>query len=164
MNQRLEAFLSGQQVKYQVVTHGGAVTAQEQAAALHTSGWSMAKVLIVKERDGYVMAVLPACCVLDLNRLKGFIGHGPVRLATVEEIHGAVPDCAPGAIPPFGGLWGLRTFVDRALLNTREITIPAGDPATAIRITASEFRRLAAARVGDFAVPETLLSTPSTGD
>jgi Ala-tRNA(Pro) deacylase len=155
MIQRLEVFLSERQAKFQVVTHAGAVTAQEQAAVSHTSGWSVAKVLIVKERDGYVMAVLPACCVLDLNRLKGLVGHAPVRLATVEEIHHAVPDCAPGAIPPFGGLWGLRTFVDRTLLNVRDITMPAGDPATAIRMPASELQRLAEARLGDFAVPET---------
>jgi Ala-tRNA(Pro) deacylase len=163
MNQRLEEFLVARQAKYQRVIHSGAVTAQEQAAASHTSGWSLAKVLIVKERDGYVMAVLPACCVLDLNRLKGLVGHGPVRLATIEEIHGTVPDCAPGAIPPFGALWGLRTFTDRALLNVREITMPAGDLATAIRMRASEFRRLAQPRIGDFAMPETLLSTPATG-
>lgn len=163
MNQRLAEFLSARQATYQRVTHSGAVTAQEQAAASHTSGWSLAKVLIVKERDGYVMAVLPACCVLDLNRLKGLIGHGPVRLATVEEIHGAIPDCAPGAIPPFGVLWGLRTFADRTLLYVREVTMPGGDPATAIRMQASEFQRLAEARIGDFAVPEMLLPTHATG-
>lgn len=163
MNQRVEEFLSARQARYRLVRHSGSVTAQELAAASHTSGWSLAKVVIVKERDGYVMAVLPACCVLDLNRLGGLIGHGPVRLATVEEIHGAVPDCAPGAIPPFGALWGLRTFVDRALVNAREITMPGGDLATALRMRASEFRRLAEPRIGDFAVPETLLSTPAKG-
>ncbi|HSF05259.1 MAG TPA: YbaK/EbsC family protein [Methylomirabilota bacterium] len=163
MNQRLVELLSAEHAKYERVTHPGAVTAQEQAAASHISGWSLAKVLIVKERDGYVMAVLPACCALDLNRLKGLIGHGPVRLATVEEIYGAIPDCVPGTIPPFGALWGLRTFADRSLLNVGEVTMPAGDPATAIRMPASEFERLAKARIGDFAVPETLLPTHTAG-
>ena len=163
MNDKLAEFLGARQAKYQVVTHPGAVTAQEQAAVSHTPGSSMAKVLVVKERDGYVMAVLPACCALDLNRLKGLIGHGPVRLATVEEMRGAIPDCAPGAIPPFGSLWGLRTFVDRTMMNVRDITMPAGDVATAIRMEASEFQRLAGARIGDFAIPETLMPTHATG-
>jgi Ala-tRNA(Pro) deacylase len=163
MNQRLAELLSAEHARYERVTHAAAVTAQEQAAVSHTSGWSLAKVLIVKERDGYVMAVLPACCALDLNRLKGLIGHGPVRLATVEEIYAAIPDCAPGAIPPFGGLWGLRTFIDRSLLTVGEVTMPAGDPATAIRMPPSELERLARARLGDFAVPETLLPTHTIG-
>ncbi|OGL14389.1 MAG: hypothetical protein A3F92_10430 [Candidatus Rokubacteria bacterium RIFCSPLOWO2_12_FULL_71_22] len=157
MHGRLVEFLSARQATYEIVHHAAAPTAQEQAAASHTPGWSFAKVLIVKERDGLVMAVLPACCVLDLNRLKGLVGHGELRLATVEEIHGAIPDCAPGAIPPFGALFGLRVFLDRALLNAREVTMPAGDPGTLLRMRAPELRRLADGRVGDFAVFESLV-------
>jgi Ala-tRNA(Pro) deacylase len=119
----------------------------------------VAKVVIVKERDGYVMAVLPAAAVMDLDRLGGLIGHGEVRLATAEEIAGAVPGCAAGAIPPFGALFGLRAFVDRSLLDAPDITMPAGDLATAIRMGSAEFRRLLGARVGDFAVPGSLAAT-----
>ena len=130
--------------------------AQEQAAASHTPGRSFAKVVIVKERDGLVMAVLPATSALDLDRLKGLIGHGPIRLATVEEIRSVVSDCAPGAIPPFGGLYGIRTFVDRELFASSEVTMPAGDFGTVIRMRWAELRRLAGGTEGDFAVPETL--------
>ncbi|OGK98452.1 MAG: hypothetical protein A3E31_10065 [Candidatus Rokubacteria bacterium RIFCSPHIGHO2_12_FULL_73_22] len=156
MHARLAELLSAKQAKYEVLHDGGAPTAQERAAATHTSGWSFGKVVIVKERDGLVMAVLPACCVLDLDRLKGLLAHGEIRLATPEEIHDAIPDCAPGAIPPFGALFGIRTFLDRALLDAREITVPAGDPRTLLRMRTTEFRRLADARVGDFAVFEPL--------
>jgi Ala-tRNA(Pro) deacylase len=155
--QRLEKLLLEKGARYRVVTHHGAVTAQEQARESRTSGWKVAKVLIVKERDGYVMAVVPAACVLDLNRLKGLIGHGEARLAEMEEIRSVISDCVPGAIPPFGEMFGLRTFVDRSLLNTGEITMPAGDPATAIRMRSTEFRRIAEFRVGDFAAPEAFL-------
>ena len=158
MYRRLEEFLGARGAKYQLVRHPAAVTAQEQAAASRTSGWSVAKVVIVKERDGLAMAVLPACCVLDLNRLKGLIGHGDLRLASAEEIRSAIADCAPGAIPPFGQLFGVPSFVDRALLNQREITMPAGQLEAAIRMRAAEFRRVAAPREGDFAVAESLMA------
>jgi Ala-tRNA(Pro) deacylase len=155
--ERLGEFLAAKHARYEVVTHSGAVTAQEQAAASRTSGRVFAKVVIVKERDGFVMAVVPASSVLDLNRLKGMIGHGELRLATVEEIRGAVPDCAPGAIPPFAALFGLRGFVDRSLLNAPAVTMPAGDLGTAVRMRSAEFRRLLEGRVGDFAVHETVM-------
>ena len=159
MDDRIENFLRARQARYRVVELAGAATAREQAAAASTSGWTVAKVLIVKERDGFVMAVIPAACVLDLNRLKGLIGHGEIRLATAEETRAAVPDCRPGAIPPFGALFHLRTFVDRALLNTREITMPGGDLFTGIRMRPAEFRRVAEPRVGEFAVRESLLAS-----
>jgi Ala-tRNA(Pro) deacylase len=99
-------------------------------------------VLIVKERDGFVMAVVPAATQVDLDRLRGLIGRDNVRLATVEELHGVVPDCMAGAIPPFGALYGLRTFVDRQLLNVSEVTVPAGNPGSAIRLNSVEFHGL----------------------
>ncbi len=102
------------------------------------------------------LAILPACCAIDLNQLKGLIGHGDVRLASLEEILRVIPDCAPGATPPFGQLFGLPTFVDHALVNQREIILPAGDRRSAVRMRAAEFLRLAAPRVGRFAVHESL--------
>lgn len=81
MNPNLKEFLASRGAHYEVVPHPDAFTAQEQAAASHIPGGSWAKVVIVKERDGYAMAVLPACCVVDLDRLKGLIGHGEIGLA-----------------------------------------------------------------------------------
>jgi Ala-tRNA(Pro) deacylase len=158
MYQRLEEFLASHGARYEVIAHPVAVTAQEQAAAVRVSGRSVAKVLIVKERDGFVMAVLPASAELDLDRLKGMIGHGEIRLASVEEVRAVVPDCAAGSIPPFGALYGLRSFVDRGLLRTAQVTMPAGDPAISIRMRAAEFRRLVDARAGDFAIPGALIA------
>jgi len=157
MNERLRAFLAARQANYEAIVHAGAVTAQEQAAAVHTPGMQMAKVLIVKERDGFVMVVVPAASQVDLDRLKGLIGHGDVRLATVEEARDVVPDCTPGAIPPFGALYGLRTFIDQRLLGVPDVTVPAGDLSSAIRLRSAEFRRLVEGQVGDFAVPEALV-------
>jgi Ala-tRNA(Pro) deacylase len=154
MNPSLKEFLASRGAAYEIVPHPDAFTAQEQAAASHISGRSWAKVVIVKERDGYAMAVLPACCVVDLGRLKGLIGHGPMRLASLEEILGVIADSEPGAIAPFGRRYGLPVFLDRELLREREVAMPAGDHHTAVRMAAAELVRLAAPRVGDFAVHE----------
>jgi Ala-tRNA(Pro) deacylase len=158
MHQRLEEFLASRHATYERVAHPAAVTAQEQAAVMHVPGRSLAKVLIVKERDGLVMAIVPAAAELDLDRLKGLIGHGDLRLASVEEIRAAVPDCPPGSIPPFGALYGLRAFIDRSLLGVPEVTMPAGDPASAIRMRFSEFERLVDAHPGDFAIPQSVVA------
>jgi Ala-tRNA(Pro) deacylase len=157
MYQRLEEFLISRQAVCERLTHAAAVTAQEQAAVMHAPGASVAKVVIVKERDGLVMAIVPASTELDLDRLKGLIGHGDVRLATVEEIKAGVPDCAAGAIPPFGALYGLRSFVDESLLLVPEVTMPAGDPGAALRMRSAEFRRLVDARAADIAIPVALV-------
>jgi Ala-tRNA(Pro) deacylase len=159
MNERLKTFLVARQARYEAIVHAGAVTAQEQAAAMHMPGGQVAKVLIVKAPDGFIMAVVPAATQVDLDRLKGVIGRGDVRLATVEEIRGVVPDCTPGAIPPFGALYGLRTFIDQRLLLVPHVTVPGGDLGSAIHLGSAEFRRLVDGQVGDFAVPEALVAS-----
>ena len=158
MYQRLEKFLESRHAVYEMILHSAAVTAQEQAAVMHVPGRSVAKVLIVKERDGVVMAILPAASDIDLDRLKGLIGHGDVRLASVEEIGAVVPDCPAGSIPPFGALYGLRAYIDRSLLGVPEVTMPAGDPGSAICMRWSEFERLIGAHPGDFAVPQAIVA------
>jgi Ala-tRNA(Pro) deacylase len=156
MNRRVEEFLAARLAKYALVPHPEAFTAQEQAAAAHVSGWSWTKVVLVKKEDGFALAVLPASCVIDLGRLRGLMGREMAELASLEEMLRLAPDCEPGALPPFGRLFGIPTFADEALVNQREITMPAGDRATAIRMRATEFVRLAEPRVGRFAVPESV--------
>ena len=134
MLRQLEEFLGTHGTRHEQIEHREAFTSQEEAAVSTLSGWSWAKVVIVKEREGLAMAVLPACCTIDMDRLKGLIGRGEIELASVEEIIKTFPGCELGAIPPFGRLFRVPTFVEEALVDQREITMPAGDHRTAIRM------------------------------
>ena len=155
MQEGLTEFLTARHADYRVIAHAPRVA--DHARSAQMSGWSVAKAVIVKERDGFAMAVIPAVAAIDLDRLRLVIGHDGVRLATAEEIRRLMPRCAPGAIPPFGALFGLPTFVDRALMLVREITMPSGDLVTSLRMTSPEFARVAAARVGDFTMAESVV-------
>ena len=154
MLRRFEEFREAHAPKYERITHAEAFTAQEEAAAAHISGWSWAKVVIVKHRDGFAMAVLPACCTIDMNRLGGAIGFGEIELASVEDMLKIFPGCELGAIPPFGRLFGVRTFVEDGLLEQRDITMPAGDHRTAVRMRTTEYLRLVEPQRARFAVHE----------
>jgi Ala-tRNA(Pro) deacylase len=154
MYQRLEELLGVRGVGYELVTHPEAFTAQEEAAKAHVSGWSWAKTVVVKDPVGLALAVLPACCTADLDRLKGLIGRGEIRLASVEEILAGFPGCALGATPPFGRLFGIPTVVDESLVEQRDIVLPAGDHRTAIRMRTADYLELAEPRAGHFAVHE----------
>jgi len=152
MHERLEELLGVRGIRYERLAHEEAFTAQEEAAKAHVSGWSWAKTVAVKDPVGLALAVLPACCTADLDRLKGLVGRGELRLARVEEMLAGFPGCELGAIPPFGRLWGIPTVVDEALVEQRDIVLPTGDHRTAIRMATADYLRLAEARTGHFAV------------
>ena len=47
-----------------------------------------------------------------------------------------------GAIPPFGAIWKLPTFIDRALLKNQKIIVGAGDYNWSIKISPNNLKKL----------------------
>jgi Ala-tRNA(Pro) deacylase len=47
-------------------------------------------------------------------------------------------------MPPFGSLYGLKTYVDESLTRDRQIAFNAGSHSEAVRMSFEDYRRLAA--------------------
>jgi Ala-tRNA(Pro) deacylase len=103
--------------------------------------------------DEMLVAVVPADRRVHLSRLRRELGGNP-GLATEESLAGRFPDCAPGAVPPVGEAFGLRTIVDDELDSEPEIYMEAGDHEALIRMGHDDFARLMRdAEHSHFAVP-----------
>ncbi|MCM3901463.1 MAG: YbaK/EbsC family protein, partial [Pyrinomonadaceae bacterium] len=126
ISRTLNAYLDRERVHYDVLPHPEAFRALAIAQTLHTPGKEMAKVVIVKVQERFVMTVLPASWNVDLHRLRTVFATHRVRLATEDEIIGLFPDCELGAMPPFGNLYGLPVYVDQSLTEDEEIVFQAG--------------------------------------
>ena len=75
------------------------------------------------------------------------MGTLTVELASEEEFKGRFPDCEVGAMPPFGNLYEMETFVDESLAEDPEIAFNAGTHTELIRMAFSDFRRLVKPRI-----------------
>ncbi len=51
-------------------------------------------------------------------------------------------DCEVGAIPPLGQAYGIRTVVDRQLLDQDDIYFEGGDHRSVVHLKGGSFRRL----------------------
>jgi hypothetical protein len=101
-------FLDSEGIAYQLCTHSRAYTAQGIAQAQHMSGKRLAKVVIVVADDRrLVMAVVPANCRVDLERLGRLLHTNWIRLSTEEEFKDTFPECELGAMPPLGNIYRL---------------------------------------------------------
>jgi Ala-tRNA(Pro) deacylase len=98
------------------------------------------------------MLVLPASAVLDTAKASEVFGGRPVRLAAEPEFAARFPDCEPGAMPPFGNLYDLPVFVDRALGANDRVVFQAGTHAVTMSVPYGDFERLAEATVAELAV------------
>lgn len=139
---RLKEVLDQAKVSYEVYNHPQAFTAQEIAARQHMSGKEMAKVVILKADDSYVMAVVPASNLVSLRKARAAIGAQSVSLATEAEFASLFPGCEIGAMPPFGNLFGLRVYVDTALEKDETIFFNAGNHIQTVRLKYADFKEL----------------------
>lgn len=145
--QKLKEFLDSHGVRYVVITHSPAYTAQEIAASAHIRGKEMAKTVIVKIDGKLAMAVLPAAQKVDVDRLRAAAGAKTVELASEADFRDAFPGCQLGAMPPFGNLYGMEVYVATRLAEDEEIAFSAGSHTELIRLSYKDFERLVAPKV-----------------
>ena len=139
---RLREHLDARNLKYVIVSHSQAFTAQEIAASLHVPGREMAKTVVVTSTQGLALCVLRAMDKVDVELVADRLGTDHARLATEEEFQHHFPDCEMGAMPPFGNLYDIPTLVDDALTRDRELVFNAGTHVEAVRMAFADFERL----------------------
>ncbi len=149
----IHEFLRQAHVAYTVVPHRPAFTAQEEAAATHVPGRDWAKVVICLVDGEPIQAVLPAPLTVNLSRLLDLARGSEIRLAQEEELRRLFPECEPGAMPPFGPLYGQSVFADVALAAEPEIVFNAGTHTEAISMRWADFAATVRPIVGKFAEP-----------
>jgi len=149
----IHEFLREAQVRYTVVPHPPAFTAQEEAAVTHVPGRDWAKVVICFVDGVPIEAVLPATRTINLQRLLELAGGREIRLAEESEIERLFPECELGAMPPFGPLYGQMVFADVSLVAEPEIVFNAGTHASAIAMRWADFAKSVRPVVGRFAEP-----------
>jgi Ala-tRNA(Pro) deacylase len=145
MMTNLTEMLDREGVRFDVIRHRSAFTAQERAAACHLSGRTVAKVVVVHDEidDWFGLAVLPAASYLDVVALREITGRPHLRLAREAEFARLFPDCDIGAMPPFGHVYGgLDVFVDESLAHARELVCEAGKHTEELRMPMEAFLRI----------------------
>ena len=148
---KLRDFLDSHQIKYLVISHSVAYTAQGIAALTHIPGKELAKTVMVMVDGKLAMAVVPASFRVDLFKLKRYLDAETVELASENEFRDRFPDCETGSMPPFGNLYGMDVFVDESLAEDKEIAFNAGSHRELIRLGYDDFQRLVRPQVLNFA-------------
>lgn len=139
---KLRDFLDSHKIRYLVISHSVAYTAQGVAALAHISGKEIAKTVIVMVDGRMAMAVVPASFRVDIPKLRKYLAAETVELATESDFRDRFADCELGAMPPFGNLYGMDVFVDNSLTLDKEIAFNAGSHRELVRMTFDDFRDL----------------------
>lgn len=137
----LEQYLIKNRIRYDIMTHSHTEHSMATAHAARIPAGRLAKSVVLRDEQGFLIAVLPATHRLLLGQLRKQLAR-PVRLATEAEMRSLFNDCETGAIPPVGPAYGLEVIIDDSLMDQPEIFFEGGDHQEIIHMAGADFQRL----------------------
>ena len=145
----LTRVLSEEGARYELLPHARTETALDEAKALGVDPAEVGKTLVLRAPEGYVRAVIPANCRIDVRKLWKLVGDDKVYLAAEDDLRRDYPEFELGAVPPVGGDRRDRVLVDRQLADRESVVVEAGSHERSVRIPTAELVRIAHAEVVD---------------
>jgi len=148
--QKIQKFLEKNKTKYEPIEHRTVYTAYDKAATLKVPEKTIGKTLIMKTDRDYSLVLIPANKNLDKVKLRKAVKAKSVDFAKEAWVKKNLKGVKVGAVPPFGSLWKLPTFIDRSLINQPKIIINGGNYNWSIKINPSVFKKI---------IPELVISS-----
>lgn len=133
--------LNERHIPYELLEHAKTATSPQAALAAHVPDDHIAKGVLTKDSEGYVLAVIPGDQWLNRRRLSEELGRD-LHLASEEEIGRLFSDCDPGAIPPLGSAYGIDMMLDEDLTSLAKVYFEAGDHKHLIAVDSEDFHEL----------------------
>ena len=134
-------FLEERGARYDLVSHPRSVNSIDTAARADIPGDLLVKAVVLEDEDGILLAVLPSTRAVHIGHLAKTLDR-PLRLADEIDLPAIFPDCSPGAIPPLGQAYGVRTILDDTVKAQQEIFFEAGDHEHLVRMAGAQFASL----------------------
>jgi Ala-tRNA(Pro) deacylase len=148
-------FLRSRGVWFEALLHQPASSSAKRARNARVTGRKVAKAVLMRVGNSFVLAVLPASCRIDLDKLSQVLGSpaSEIRLATADELLAMFPDCEPGVVPPFGKLYGLSTLVDSGFSEVGDIVVSANTRHEGLWMHFRDFQALEGPEQASFSRP-----------
>ena len=128
-------------VSYELIEHARALDSTHSAQAAHVLGAQLAKGTVLKDDQGFIIAVVPATRKVDLGAMHRRFGR-LFGLATEHELKSLFGDCEPGAVPPLGAAYGIDCVLDDSLMEEPDVYFEAGDHCRLVHVSGTDFRKL----------------------
>lgn len=153
------SYLKKTSAKVEPLGHRTVFTAYDAAQTLKLDLKTVGKTLVLSDGSETIVAVIPASHNADLKALGRLVKEhrtrhgagkiGKLAFATERSIKSRLK-ATPGAVPPFGPMLGLETYVDKLLTKPNTVVVSGGSFEASLSMTPTELLRLSQGIVGSF--------------
>ena len=134
----IQWYLEAHGVSYETLQHPYSRTSEETADVAFIWEEQLAKTVLLEDERGYVVAIVPASCRVDLKKLERQLDR-KLELASEAELADVFPDCEVGALPPLGQAYGIPTIYDDRLRKLSCVYFEGGDHRDLVYLGGREF-------------------------
>ncbi|RZT36902.1 aminoacyl-tRNA deacylase [Cupriavidus agavae] len=138
---KLARCLGRNESRYDIVRRPDGMTATASAPPVPRD--RLARAVLLEDRRGYLVAVIPASHRLKLAELRAQTGR-ELTLAHGDGVREVFRDCRADALPAVGMAYGTQTWLDDSLLGHPDVYFEAGDHEALVHMHVDEFAVLMA--------------------
>ncbi len=138
---KIQNYLDKNNIRYEVIPHRKVYTAYDLAETLHEDLKQIAKTLLVRAGKNYFLVVVPANCNIDFTKVKKALKAKKVDIVS-ERIMQKILKIKPGAIAPFGKLYGPEVLLDKKFTAMKSMIAGAGSFTESIKLKTKDFVKL----------------------
>lgn len=149
--EKIIKLLKENDINYELIEHEPVYTSEEAANVRGTSLRQGAKAIVFSADKHPILIVVPGDKKIDTKIFKERYGIKDLKILSPDEVKEKT-GLEIGAIPPFGNLMGLPTYVDELLTQNKEIVFNAGSHTKSIRMSSQDYIKLCRPKIGDFSV------------
>lgn len=141
---KLKVFLEKNKIKDEIVSHRTVFTAYDKAATLKVKPNMIGKTLVLKMDRDLALVLIPGNKNLDKNKFRKIAKAKKVDFISEKVMKNKFKGFKLGAIPPFGEIFKIPTFVDRGLLKEKNVFVNTGVYKISLKLSPRVFEKTGA--------------------
>jgi len=149
VTRKVTEYLQSRGIPFEKLEHAPVTTSDAASGARGSRLAQGAKAIIVKADEKYYHLIISAAERVDNNKLRKILQTRRVRFANSEELL-ELTGCQPGAVPPFGNLFGLSVLMDDAILSEETVYFNCGSHTVSLRMSREDLAKSTGAQMVDF--------------
>ena len=128
-------------IDYDVLQHAHSDSSRQTAHRAHVAPAQLAKAILTRDDNDYLLCVIPADYKLVFSWLNGAM-HSSYQLASESELCYFFDDCEIGAVPALGQAYGCKVIWDERLADQKDIFLESGDHENLVHVDQCGFMAL----------------------
>lgn len=159
----IREFLQERDISTESISYQPALNLEQIAQQLFIPVYQFARVTLLHDAQGYLMAVMPVGKSIDFVALKAALSRD-LELAWPEEYVEVFGDLHTASIPPLVPLFGLEAIIDTSFAKSDKMYIADGSGQGLLQIATSDFQQLQESAIPLAFTFDDLLSSPLNRD